>query len=169
MIWKIVAIVILIGLITAGGFLYYQTNMQGNQPSGPSIAKEGTTPAPTEEPTPTEEPVDRSEYSIEIQNGVGTAGIAGTAKTFLEEEGYTITGTKNADNYDYTETVIYAGEDVPASWLRDLRDALSEKYTVQANVEDLDMETEADVVVVIGEPDTEDEATDVEATPTTEE
>lgn len=88
-------------------------------------------PTPTEEPTPTPEDektskedtsstdskttqntvdkasgLDRADFTILIQNGSGTAGAAGRLADILKDLGYKISGTENADNFDYTSTAI---------------------------------------------------------------
>ncbi len=165
MIWKIGIAIILVGLVAGGGYLYYQTTVV-QKPGGPAIVKEEVTPAVEEvTPTPTPEEVDPAEYDIEVQNGSGTAGVAGTAQAFLDEEGFTVVSTANAENYDYTDTVIYAGDTVSEAWLSKLSEALQKKYEVQSRVETLDMETDADVVVVVGKSILEEvSASDSEAT-----
>lgn len=45
--------------------------------------------------------------TIEIRNGTWITGYAGKQQTELENKGFTITGTGNADNHDYATTVIY--------------------------------------------------------------
>lgn len=165
MYWKIGIAIILVLLVVGGGYLYYQTTV-AEQPGGPAIVKEGATESQeVPSPTPTPEEVDLAEYDIEVQNGSGTAGVAGAAQAFLDEEGFTVVGTGNADNYDYTETVIYAGDTVNEGWLAKLSEALQKKYEVQSKVESLDMETDADVVVVVGKSILEEVSdTDKEAT-----
>jgi hypothetical protein len=80
-------------------------------PSIPSITlfKPTATPAPTAEPIPTTEPtpaVSKDELVIEIQNGVGTPGLAGRFRSYLEKQKYTVESATNADNYDYEKTLI---------------------------------------------------------------
>jgi hypothetical protein len=56
--------------------------------------------------------VSPSKVSVEVYNGSGTAGLAGTSKTQLEAAGFHVTGTANADSSKYTTTEIrYAAGD----------------------------------------------------------
>lgn len=56
--------------------------------------------------------VDKSKLTIVVQNGSGTDGFAAQAAQILEQHGYTIQDTGNADSFVYTETlVIYKDED----------------------------------------------------------
>jgi LCP family protein required for cell wall assembly len=58
------------------------------------------------------ETVAPADVSVEVFNGSGTEGLAGTAAGQLEAAGFTVTGTANADSADYTATEIrYAAGD----------------------------------------------------------
>ena len=60
--------------------------------------------------------VDKSKLSIVVQNGSGTDGFAAQAAQILEQHGYTIQDTGNADSFVYTETlVIYRSQDDEAA------------------------------------------------------
>jgi len=145
MIWKILGGVIIIALVV-GGFFYWRSS----QTAAPDTMEVETTETTMEEePTPTEAEVDKGEFSIEIQNGSGIEGEAGRAQELLEGEDFTVTGTANADSYDYEETVIRASADVSEEWLDMLIEALETNYTVDSSIEDLE-DSDADVVVVVG-------------------
>ena len=151
--WKIIIGAIVVVLIAAGGFLYYQST-QKKLASPPA----DTTVTITKEPstTPTPEDVKIEEYSIEIQNGSGIAGEAGRAKALIEEEEFVVDSTGNADNYDYTETVVHAKEGVSEAWLDKLKEVLNGKYEVKSRVETLDdADSDSDVVVIIGQNDSD--------------
>jgi LCP family protein required for cell wall assembly len=65
--------------------------------------------APTTEAPKTVDPAD---VTIQVYNGSGTAGLAGSAATALTGAGFTVAGTGNADSSDYTVTEIrYAAGD----------------------------------------------------------
>ncbi len=67
------------------------------------------TPRPTPRPTPTPVPtIAREDVVIEIQNGVGTPGLANKVKAALEDQGYTVESVDNAESYDYKTTVVVA-------------------------------------------------------------
>ena len=60
--------------------------------------------------------VDKSKLSLVVQNGSGTDGFAAQAAQILEQHGYTIQDTGNADSFVYTETlVIYRSQDDEAA------------------------------------------------------
>jgi LCP family protein required for cell wall assembly len=86
------------------------------------------------------ETVDPADVTVEVYNGSGTSGLAGTAATGLEDAGYQVSGTGNADSMDYATTEIrYAAGDeglaatlataVPGAVTRQVDDA--SKGTVQ--------------------------------------
>ena len=65
--------------------------------------------APTTEAAPTVTPAD---VTVEVYNGSGTSGLAGTAATSLTSAGFSVATTGNADSMDYTATEIrYAAGD----------------------------------------------------------
>lgn len=159
MIWKIIGIVVIVAVLAGGGFYYYQ-NMQTKQTA------EETSITPTEEPspTPTSEEVNKAEFEIEIQNGSGIAGEAGRAQKLLEDAGFEVSSTGNADNYDYEDTVIQAGAEVSDAWIEELTKELENKYTVKGSVEELDKDAESDVIVIIGSKDSNGETVKADTT-----
>jgi hypothetical protein len=76
--------------------------------------KKITTPTPTATPTkPKKTPtpiikIQPEEITIEILNGSGTPGMASTLESKLMDLDYQVASVGNADNYDYTNTVIIA-------------------------------------------------------------
>jgi hypothetical protein len=170
---KIFLGIIIIGLLAGGGYYFWQSRVAAT-----TTETTETSPTPDiEQPTPTpEKNVEKDAFSIEIQNGSGIAGEAGRAQELLEGDDFKVNGTANADNYDYEETVIQAGDDVPDAWIDELIATLEKNYTVQTRIDDKGT-SDADVVVIVGKFDdsgesmvTEEEATtDEEVTPTPEE
>lgn len=107
----------------------------------PTPAK--TTPAPT-----STSGVNRSDLSIEIQNGSGISGAAGQASTLLKGLGYKVLSTGNADNFDYEQTVVKVKAEKKA-FLNQLKLDLESEYTVESATSDLTGST-ADAVVIVG-------------------
>lgn len=61
-----------------------------------------------EEPEEFIEPeIDKAAISIQILNGNGQAGSALKMKDELEDKGFKVESTEEADNYNYTQTVIF--------------------------------------------------------------
>ncbi len=124
----------------------------------------------TEEPEPTEEAeFEKSDFSIQVLNGSGKAGLAGTVQTTLEDAGYTMGAeADNADNPNYENTIIKAKSDVPEGFIDMLKDELSDYGTIET--EDLDEDETVDVIIIIGgqqEEDTEEAEESEEETDTT--
>jgi len=130
------------------------------------------TPTPTEEvdTTPTKKPTvspttttksvtpttsaktttgNKSTLTIEVQNGSGTAGAASKMADTLKGLGYTVSGTKNADTYDYTSTEIQI-KSSKSSFLPTLKKDLEASYTIGNTSSSLSASTSADAVVIVG-------------------
>ncbi len=61
---------------------------------------------PAEEPSAPPATVDPATVSVEVLNGSGISGLAGSAAGELETAGFTVAGTGNADGDDYAQTVV---------------------------------------------------------------
>jgi hypothetical protein len=84
-----------------------------------------------------------------IENGSGRVGVANKAAQILKTFGYTVTGTKNADAYDYLDVTISikAGK---AAYLPLLKQDLSSTYTIADTRTTLDASFSSDVLVIVG-------------------
>lgn len=93
--------------------------------------------------------INRKDIKVKILNGSGMSGKAGEMASFLEDLGYQVIGTGNADTFDYEETVIKIKEekrDVFSHLTNDLKSA----YTVSSEEVILEKDEEADAVVIVG-------------------
>lgn len=140
--------VLILGAIL-GGIYFYQKSISGGTAEETPMPTVEASQTPSASATPSAT-LDLSKYPINVQNGVGTAGIAGTAKDTLTAAGFKVSATGNADNYDYTETVIKVKSTVPSDFVTKLTSALSGKYKVAAKTETLSASSKDDVVVIIG-------------------
>jgi hypothetical protein len=104
----------------------------------------------TSTPTPTEEEIDLSAYSIEVLNGSGIGGVAGKEKSALEDDGFTVENTGNADTQDYSETSISFKAGVPDAFIDELKKSLSKRYVIASDAGELDDESDYDVVITLG-------------------
>lgn len=93
--------------------------------------------------------LDRSTLSVEVQNGSGEAGVAGKAADVLRGFGYKISGTGNADNFDYQNTTVRV-KSTKSNFLALLKKDLGFSYTVGSTSADLDSSSTADALVIIG-------------------
>lgn len=82
-------------------------------------------------------------------NGSGVAGEASKMQKILEEEGFEVSDTGNADKFDYTDTVIQAKKGVEKSFLDKLKVLLSKTYSVGKD-KVLDASDSSEVIVIVG-------------------
>lgn len=156
-IFAIIGGIIIVVLVLVIGSMIFSNN---EEPEEEDIFGTPATQEPTDTPTPTEaeedeeenteaeeSELDRSEYTILIQNGSGTAGAAGRLADLLGDLGYTLGGTENADNFDYTETEIHVSSGNKA--LLDLLESdIESEYTIGATSTDHD--GDEDALIIIG-------------------
>lgn len=152
-------IIIVILVLIIGGMIF----SGGGEPEEEDIfatpAIEAPTDTPTPSPTPSEDEEnasdeedteadnERSEYTILIQNGSGTAGAAGRLADILGDLGYTVGGTENADNFDYTETEIHVANG-NNDLLELLQSDIEDEYTIGETSTDYD--GDEDALIIIG-------------------
>lgn len=149
--------VIVLGAL-GGGFYYYQTQI-GNESEESGVMVEPTVSLPTSTPEPTEEPgaeVNLSGYTVQVLNGTGTPGEAGEVAALLEDEGFSTPDTANADSYDFEETLVSMKEDLPEAVYDAIDNALGSLYVVALS-DELDEDSEYDVVVTFGSLGPDDE------------
>ncbi len=115
--------------------------------SQPTSTQSPTPTTPSEDTSDSSSDVDKSEYSILVQNGSGTAGAAGRLTDILGDLGYTIFDTENADNFDYVETVIRVTSG-NKTLLNLLKNDLKDDYTIGET--STDYEGSASAVIIIG-------------------
>ncbi len=118
-------------------------------PSPEASAKETATPKPTTNPVDSATGLDRSDLSVEIQNGSGAAGVAGKASDLLKGLGYNVASTGNADNFDYTDVTVKV-KAAQKKFLPLLIKDLSTDYTIGSSSSDLSASSSADALVIIG-------------------
>lgn len=109
--------------------------------------EEGITPTAAADDDEDDEDNTRAEYTILIQNGSGTAGAAGRLADILGDLGYTVAGTENADNFEYTETEIHVANG-NSTLLNLLEGDLEDEYTIGDTSTTYDGDDDA--VVIIG-------------------
>jgi hypothetical protein len=141
-------IVIVVAALTGGGILF-ATGGGKNLPGLAAAPTPTPTPAPpTPTPTPAA-PVVKNAVKIQVLNGSGVTGVAKKMKSLLEEKGYVVEKTGNADNEDFTQTEIHVKADkVP--YLAALEEDLKGSYTIGANAADLSEDSPYDVQIIIG-------------------
>jgi|GEM_PF-6327423 len=151
---KKLIIIILIGigivLIVLGIIALVRRQSSGMMPS------ESPSPSPTEivitTPSPTPSPATSQElasFKLQILNGSGVKGEAAAVNTLLEAEGFDTAELDNAENYDYTDTVVQFKPGISDSVYTSIEMALSVKYTVTRG-EELPDSSDYDIIVTVG-------------------
>ena len=137
-------VLIIVVLVAAGFFIARQSKKTDQKQAIVEVTKE---PVPTEKPK-----IDKTIVKIQVQNGTGTPGQAGTAVEALKKAGYNSDNIKTANAKDFTSNIstitVKAGfEDIA----NDVKTSLESIFT-SINVEKtkLDSSSDFDVVVVTG-------------------
>lgn len=171
----LVIILILLGAVAFGAMQFLGGQSSEAPEPTPTISEEFSlptdTPTPTEDeeetptpttksatPTPTKAAatgssvdkttgLDRADLTILVQNGSGEAGVAKVMADKLTGLGYVVSGTSNADNFDYAQTVIKV-KAASKDFLALLRKDLGTDYTIGSATSDYT--GEGDAVVIIG-------------------
>jgi hypothetical protein len=148
--WKkiflIILIVVPIGFLAFGGFLYFSQNLNSSFLK-PQPKKTITLPEII--PTPTKVVIDKEAYTIEIQNGSGIAGEGAKVKSTLESEGFKVGTVGNADNSNYTDTMITVNDNVSDGYIEELRKTLEERGPVE-KTEKFATGQDGEVLIIIG-------------------
>jgi len=113
-------------------------------------SKISPTPTTKGTPTPTKasaSDLDRSNLSLEVQNGSGVAGAATKMSDALKKLGYTVASSGNADNFDYEKTEIQL-KSTKKAYLEMLKKDLGDDYTISSATSDY--AGDADGVVIVG-------------------
>jgi len=142
--WPILFVFIMVILVLAGVFLYrHWASISNNKTSVTKLS-----PSPTVVPEPTKA-IDLTKYEIEVLNGGGIDGEASKQKASLEGEGFVVSSVDNADNSDYTDTIIKAKTEVDEDFIAKLKSVLSSSFTI-STTENLSEDSPVPVVVIIG-------------------
>lgn len=140
--------VLLLGALLGGVYFYEKGVNQKTEATPTPEATSVEVPATSPSASPSAK-LDLTKYSINVQNGSGIPGTAGSVKELLTKAGFKVGSTGNADNYDYTDTVIKVKSDVPDEFISKLTTTLSGNYKV-AKSQDLSDTSKDEVVVIIG-------------------
>lgn len=145
-----VVLLIIAGVIAGLFFLGRNQNVDDESTVAPTETE--SLSVPTEEPSPTPEPtpdLDRADLSIRVLNGSGVAGAAGDIADILRELGYTVSGTGNADNYDYEGITINISE-ADEEFLDLLESDLEESATASAVTSSVSASLATGAQVIVG-------------------
>lgn len=143
------AIVIVVASLIAGGIILAVSGGSVVLPTLMSTPTPTVTSTPVPTPTPDVSALDRSTLAVQVLNGSGTPGVAGTMKEFLEEKGYTVKNTGNAQTYDYETTQIFVKAKSKA-YLTLLEEDLKESYVLGSSSSTLEDDVTYDVRIIVG-------------------
>lgn len=141
--WPILFIFIITLLLLGGIFVWKKGAITGGKINVVTL-----TPSPTVVPSPTIT-IDLTKYEIKVLNGSEVDGEAGRQKSSLETEGFTVSTVGNADNSDYTDTVIQAKKEVEKDFIAKLKSVLEDSFTV-GDTESLSDSASTPVVIILG-------------------
>jgi hypothetical protein len=85
--------------------------------------------------------------TISLRNGNGTSGVCAQAETILKAAGYSTFDSKNADNFNYTNTIVVYTEDEASEDAQIIAQLLGVESALQDSTTYL---FDTDVLVVIG-------------------
>lgn len=143
--WPIL-FVFVAAILILGGIFVYKQGIGTNKETGVNVVTLSPTPTAIPQPSPV---VDLTKYEIKVLNGSEVEGEAGRQRTNLEGEGFVVSGVGNADDSDYTKTIIQAKKEVEAGFLDKLKSALEKSFIV-AETEKLSEDSDDDVIVILG-------------------
>lgn len=147
-----------IGIFIVGLLMFLNRNFEVSKKTDTNKKIE----LPKESPTPSPEEVALDAYEIEVLNGSGIAGEAANVEGILEDAGFTVSEIGNANNQNYTNTVIAAKDDIKQGFIDELQDTLEKRGPVEV-IKLSETGSDSDVVVTVG---SELEEEDANASPT---
>lgn len=147
---KLVIFALVLLLLVGGGiFLFSRGSKEDNSGISPTPTVEGlsgTTSTPTETVTPS--PADKSDVSIEIQNGTGIPGEAAYLQGVLKSLGYSDIKVGNAADENHQTTTVTFAKSLSAAVVDEITKKLESTYK---DVETKTSSTQkTDVLIVTG-------------------
>lgn len=147
--WNTARLLVILGFLIVltllmGGLIYFQQlHSQGTDTTQPTT-QETVTPTPTEVPKETA----KTELTVRVENGTGTAGQAGTVKDLLSGLGYSAITTGNADSTEHDKTEIVFSSKVSTKQQLEIKDLLLTTFT--AVTTSIDPAATIDITVTTG-------------------
>lgn len=149
---------LILGAGIAGGVFYFFNPFEMKPSSPPpddQTAAESPVPPETDTTPEASDSADAAsvnlaEYDIQVLNGSGVAGAAGTARDLLLAAGFEKFTVGNSDKYDYTETEVQVKDGTPPAVYAVVEKTLKEGgYTVTKG-DALTSDADYDMVVIVG-------------------
>lgn len=146
--WAALATIVLVGAGIFGlSLINGAISFSGPTSSAGAPSTSAAAPTPSSTPTPTIVPTVDPSLSVNVLNGTGTEGLAGTVGDKLKAAGWTIGALANADRTDVTQTVVYYAD--PSLQAAALGVAQSLPGAAVQQTQDF-ADTGADITVVAG-------------------
>ncbi|MBI5045048.1 MAG: LytR C-terminal domain-containing protein [Candidatus Levybacteria bacterium] len=148
--WNVSRLLVVLGFLIVltslmGGLLYIQYR---HLSSVPKVTEDSALPTSTPVPTKVEE-VKKSELTVIVMNGTGTAGQAGRVRDLLSAIDYENISTENADSNEYEKTEIVFSSKVSMDQQNEIKELLLKTFsTVTSKV---DSTATNDIQVITGE------------------
>lgn len=143
---------LLVGIAAVCGSIFFAIlyfNLFTLSSSLPGLAPQATpTPLPTSTPTPTPE-FDKSNVSVEVLNGTGTPGQAGSVKAIIEGLGFSDIESGNAESSDNSTTTVAFSDQIPKNIQEEIITELEKTFEKVTSSEDANAAT--DIVITTGE------------------
>lgn len=149
-VWILVIIALTAGITVAGLAIF---RVVSGYPQSAKISIVVTTPVPSIAPTSIPTPsisLNRKDFKLQVLNGTGIAGLAGKAKSYLENLGYVNIATGNDDSYSASTTQISLTSSSSA-FLPLLTSDLKANYTLSDKVATLSANSPYDAVITLGQ------------------
>lgn len=148
--WIIVPVALLVGALVGGLITYFSgiSKLSSTDVTPSPVASVESDVKPTATPEPKSE-VDRSKVKLQVLNGSGVSGLAGKAKTYLEELGYKDIVVGNASVSNLTETTVSL-KDSKKDLLETVVADLAKNYKVAEKTETLSAPSKYDFVITLG-------------------
>ena len=147
---KLVIFALVLLLLVGGGiFLFSRGSKEGTSEISPTPTVEGlSNPTSTPTITTTPSPADKSDVSIEIQNGTGITGEAAYLQGILKSLGYSDIKVGNADAENHETTTVTFAKSLSSSVVDEINKKLESTYK---DVETKTSSTQkTDVLIVTG-------------------
>ena len=142
-----IIVVIIIILALVGGYFIFRPTQNKDKSGTSVVGKTSPTPTPTEKPK-----INKESVKIQVLNGTGTPGQAGTAVEALTKAGYKAENIKtgNAEEFDQTTTAV-AYKDGFKDTADDIKETLKTSFdNITIESTQLDKDNEFDIVVTTG-------------------
>jgi len=143
------AVGIIIACLVIGVVLLVMTGRTGSLPSVVVVPTPTPTQAAQTTPASASAEIKRGAITIEVLNGGGKGGAATKMKNFLEDKGYTVSGTANAESYTYTKTEIQV-KAAKKAYIALLEGDLKGTYSLGTSSAALDESASADARIIVG-------------------